>query len=84
MSEAFLFEAKYRGNIWRFQILEYEGQARVSVWPWYEDGDGQLRPGTGKYGKGGFQFPIERLGELSESIGAWCDQNAPEGAPAVS
>jgi hypothetical protein len=84
MSDVFLFEGAYRGQTWRVQVTNHNGKDIVSIWPWYRAEDGKLRPGTGRYGKGGFQFPLERLGELNVAVRAFLEERAPDGLSAVS
>ena len=59
-----IFEHSYRGNVWKFQVTEWNGQQRLNLWPWYQPSDGgDLRPG-----KGGFIIPFDRLPELIKSL----------------
>lgn len=84
MSGVFLFEQLYHGQVWRVQIADYQGRPRLSVWPWYRAECGELRPGTSRGGKGGFQIPLERLSELATALDAWLAANVPDGPPVGS
>jgi hypothetical protein len=76
---AFIFDHRYRAHQWRFQIAAHpKGGKVLSVWPWFQDSAGEWRPGSARYG-GGFQMPLERLGELAEALTAAAAQHAPDG-----
>jgi hypothetical protein len=62
------FECKSRRHVWRIERTNYQGRDRISFWPWYRDDDGELKPGSGKAGRGGFFVPIERVPELVEAL----------------
>jgi hypothetical protein len=84
MSDVFLFEGAYRGQTWRIQVTNHNGKDIVSIWPWFRAEDGTLRPGTGRYGKGGFQFPLERLEELYAALRSFLEESTSDGLSAVS
>lgn len=63
----FIFEHRYRNQVWRVQVTAVHGNPTVSVWPWFTNAEGELRPGLARYG-GGFQMPRERLVELRDAI----------------
>jgi hypothetical protein len=69
MSEMFLFEHRYRHQVWRVQIATVNGKPTVSIWPWFNGKDGELHPGAARFG-GGFQMPFDRLVELRDAIDA--------------
>jgi hypothetical protein len=64
---SFIFEHRYRHQLWRVQIAEVHGVPTVSDWPWFTGKDGELRPGAARFG-GGFQMPLDRLTELRDAI----------------
>jgi hypothetical protein len=66
MSE-FIFEHRYRNQVWRVQVAEVHGKPTVSIWPWFTADNGELRPGAARYG-GGFQMPLDRLADLRDAI----------------
>lgn len=68
MSE-FIFQHRYRNNVWQVQVTEIRGTRVVSIWPWFTGKDGELHPGAARYG-GGFQMPFDRLVELRDAIDA--------------
>ena len=64
--ETFLFELRQRDKLWRFNVSEYQGERRLSVWPWYER-DGEWFPCAARFG-GGFQVPLGRVPELADAL----------------
>lgn len=66
----FIFEQRYRNNVWRVQLCTFGGNVRVSFWPWFKDADGALQPCNPKYIRNGLQMPPERLWALGEAITA--------------
>ena len=64
--EKFLFELRQRDKLWRINLVEYQGEWRLSVWPWFEK-DGEWFPCAARFG-GGFQVPLNRLPELVEAL----------------
>ncbi len=63
----FIFEHSNKGHMWRVQLCNYNGNGKVSVWPWYEAQDG-LRPCKASFIRNGLQMPPERLWALGEAI----------------
>lgn len=64
-----IFEQEHDRYVWRVQLLNWNGQQRLQVWPWYRPKDGgDLRPCSAKFGTGGFAIPIERVSELVEAL----------------
>lgn len=63
----FIFEHRYRGQVWRVQMATVHGNQTVSIWPWFTSNEGDLRPGSSRYG-GGFQMPVSKLVELRDAI----------------
>ena len=63
----FIFEHRYRNQVWRVQVTTVHGNPTVSVWPWFTTAEGELRPGVARYG-GGFQMPLDRLADLRDAI----------------
>lgn len=74
---ATVFECDSRGHVWRVAQTEYQGRNRLAFWPWYRDENGELRPGSGKAGRGGFFVPIERVSELAEALTQIGSDNGP-------
>jgi hypothetical protein len=65
-----LFEQEHGRHVWRVQAVEWNGEARLQVWPWYQPkGGGDLMPCAARFG-GGFAIPLDRLGELIEALRA--------------
>jgi|GEM_PF-1373304 len=65
-----LFEQEHGRYVWRLQLVEWNGEARLQLWPWYHPKEGgDLRPCSQRYG-GGFAIPLERLGELLGALRA--------------
>lgn len=81
-----LFEAHYKGHLWRFTLSEFNGQRRLSVWQHYKDrntGDwkhcgGRCRCGAMRESPGFIVAP-ERFGELLEGLAALQLRILPEG-----
>lgn len=61
-----LFELRQRDKLWRLRLVEYQGDLRLSVWPYFER-DGAWFPCAARFG-GGFQVPLDRLPELVEAL----------------
>ncbi len=65
-----LFEQEHGRQVWRLQAVEWNGEARLQVWPWYQPkGGADLMPCAARFG-GGFAIPLDRLGELIEALRA--------------
>ena len=74
MSEGIiLFEQAFRGDVWRLQLSEHRGKAKVNWRKWYRDGD-TLRPS-----QSGCTMPPERLGDLTAALMAYHGLEPPEG-----
>ena len=52
-----VFEIRFGGNLWRVESSNFNGNARVSTWPYYAHHDGSMKPG-----RGGLQVPVEQVG----------------------
>lgn len=50
------FELRFGGHVWRVEASIFNGNARVSIWPFYAHHDGSMRPG-----KGGLQIPLDQV-----------------------
>ena len=57
------FEIRFNGHIWRVEPSNFNGNARVSIWPYYAHHDGSLRPG-----RGGLQVSLEQMEAFIEAI----------------
>jgi hypothetical protein len=75
MTDTFLFEQPYRGDVWRLQVANHRGKLFVSFRRWY-DAAGELRPT-----KDGVTIPLERLPELHVALGEWLAVNPPGQLP---
>jgi len=64
-----LFEQPYRDGLWRMEIADHQGRRFVNCRKWYLDGK-EWKPT-----RQGFTFPISRLPELAENIGAFLDDD---------
>jgi hypothetical protein len=65
-----IFEQEHGQHVWRLEATEWNGEARLQVWPWFRSKDGgDLRPCAARYG-GGFAIPLKRLGELMTALQA--------------
>lgn len=65
-----LFEQEHGRHVWRLQAVEWNGEARLQVWPWFKPkGGGDLLPCAARFG-GGFAIPLDRLDELIEALRA--------------
>ncbi len=60
-----LFEQAYRGDVWRLEIVTYDGRTFGNWRKWYRDGD------TLKPTRQGSTIPLERLSELYTALGAY-------------
>jgi len=58
MTGALLFELAKGGDIWRLEVVEYQGRTFGNWRKWWRDGD------TLKPTKQGVTIPLERLSEL--------------------
>lgn len=64
-----IFEAEYRGQLWRLSFSEYQGQPRLAIWAHYRDREtGEWKPCGGKRESPGFMIPVERQPELEATI----------------
>lgn len=73
MSDLILFEQPHRGDVWRLEIVTYDGRTFGNWRKWYRDGD------TLKPTKQGSTIPLERIVELHASLGAYIAGDAPDG-----
>lgn len=64
--EKLLFEQSQRDKLWQFKLVQYQGDWRLSVWPFYQR-DGAWLPCAARFG-GGFQVPLDRVSELVEAL----------------
>ena len=63
-----LFELAYRGERWRFTVSSYGGgEPRLNCRAFYQAECGEWRPCSSRSGKG-FTMPLERAGELGETL----------------
>jgi hypothetical protein len=51
-----LNEWRFGGHLWRVEATSFGGTARISIWPFYADREGVMKPG-----RGGLQIPIEEV-----------------------
>jgi Transcriptional Coactivator p15 (PC4) len=58
-----VFEIRFGGNLWRVESSNFNGNARVSIWPYYAHHDGSMKPG-----RGGLQVPVEQVDAFIEAI----------------
>jgi hypothetical protein len=84
--ESSLFEVRYRGQLWRIALTQFNGHQRLSVWQHYKDREtGEWKPCGGRCRCGavrespGFIVPPERFGELLEGLAAIQLQILPDG-----
>lgn len=61
-----LFEQTQRDKLWQIRLVQYQGDWRLSVWPFFQR-DGEWFPCAARFG-GGFQVPLDRLPELVEAL----------------
>lgn len=73
MSDVILFEQPHRGDVWRLEIVTYDGRTFGNWRKWYRDGDA-LKPS-----RQGCTMALERIAELHGSLGAYLAGDAPEG-----
>ena len=71
MTGAVLFEHRYRGELWRLEVAQYQGRTFLQWRKWWSD-DGEWKPS-----RQGVTMPPERLAELHAAIGAYLAANAP-------
>ena len=50
------FEWRFGGNLWRVEATNFNGNPRVSIWPYYAHHDGSMKPG-----RGGLQIPLDQV-----------------------
>jgi hypothetical protein len=58
-----LYEIRFGGNIWRIEPTYHNGNARLSLWPYYSHNDGSMRPG-----RGGLQIPLDSVPDFMDAI----------------
>ena len=58
-----VFEIRFGGKLWRVESSNFNGNARVSTWPYYVHHDGSMKPG-----RGGLQVPVEQVDAFIEAI----------------
>jgi hypothetical protein len=64
-----VFEAEYRGKLWRVSVSEYRGERRLAIWAHYQDREtGEWKPCGGQRESPGFIVPAERQPELEAAI----------------
>jgi hypothetical protein len=57
------FTTRFGGHEWRVEPTNYQGRARVSIWPYYAHHDGSMKPG-----RGGLQIAPEEAAGLAAAI----------------
>lgn len=62
MSGPFLFEAPYRGYLWRLEVSTFRGNTFANWRRWYRK-EGEWLPG-----QEGCTFPLDALWELTEAL----------------
>jgi hypothetical protein len=58
-----IFEIRFGGHVWRVEASNFNGNARVSIWPYYAHHDGSMKPG-----RGGLQVPLEQVDAFIEAL----------------
>lgn len=58
-----VFEIRFGGHLWRVEASNFNGNARVSIWPYYGHHDGSMKPG-----RGGLQVPLEQVDAFIEAL----------------
>jgi hypothetical protein len=67
--EGLIWQHRYRNHLWRAQLLNWHGERKLHLWPWFEK-DGTWRPCKPDYTKGGLTMPIEAALELARALAA--------------
>lgn len=57
------FEIRFGGHIWRVESSNFNGNPKVSIWPYYAHQDGNIKPG-----RGGLQLPLEQVDGFIDAI----------------
>lgn len=57
------FGIRFGGHLWRVESSTFNGNAKVSIWPYYAHHDGSMKPG-----RGGLQVSLEQVDGLIEAI----------------
>jgi hypothetical protein len=57
------FEIRFGGHLWRVEASTFNGNARVSIWPYYAHHDGTMKPG-----RGGLQVPLDEVSAFVAAI----------------
>ena len=73
MTGAILFEQQHRGDVWRLEVVTFNGRTFANWRKWWREGE------TLKPSREGVTFPLDRIGELHAATGAWLASNAPSG-----
>lgn len=73
MTGAVLFELADRGDVWRLEVVEYQGRTFGNWRKWWRDGEA-LKPT-----KQGVTIPLERLPALHAAIGDFLASHALQG-----
>ena len=57
------YEIRFGGHLWRIEASTFNGNARISVWPYYSHHDGSIKPG-----RGGLQVPVDEIADFTAAI----------------
>lgn len=57
------YEIRFGGHLWRIEASTFNGNARISVWPYYAHHDGSIKPG-----RGGLQVPVDEIADFMAAI----------------
>ena len=64
-----VFEAVYRGRLWRVSLSTFRGKPRLAIWAHYQDDQtGEWKPCGGKREAPGCIVPADRVDELAEAM----------------
>jgi hypothetical protein len=81
--EGLIWESRYGRFLWRAQILDWNGETNLQLWPWYEN-KGRWCPCSSRYGTGGLKIPIEAVAELADALSAVNQANGAEATHGAS
>jgi hypothetical protein len=57
------YSIRFGGHLWRVEASTFNGQPRISIWPFYAAHDGSMRAG-----RGGLQIPLDEAEAFVEAI----------------
>ena len=57
------YEIRFGGHLWRVEATEFNGNRRVSVWPFFAAHDGSMKPG-----RGGLQIPLDEVDTFIDAL----------------